>query len=538
MLAGIFIMNACDNDLDIDPSDRYSFATVWSSADIADSYAIALYTTFRDHSEIYGGGGYSSPWLTDAYSDILKSCSWDQYNHNYNSSLFQPSAFTSRNAGAFECWSDNYNRIRRENEFLRDAPEQGKKFGDDWLKIRIAEVRFCRAYTYYLLCRVYGGVILRTEVDGPDENDKARSSEEDCWDFIITELKAAAQDLPDSWDSDNTGRATKKAAYALLSRVCLYAERWDEAVAAADSTANAGASLDADYANVFQSSISNPEICFATDFAANAITHNYDRFVRPSGDTQYGQQIYSAFAPTSELVDSYEMADGSAFDWDTYGADPYVNREPRFYATILYNGASWMGRTLETYVGGTDGFKAYENAGAAATTVTGYYLRKYLRDNDQSYVTNGSAQYNIIIRYAEVLLNKAEALAESNWSANSSKALAALNEVRARVGLPARNATTKEAFMEYLRHERMVELAGEGFRYWDLRRWKLAVDVIDGSSVHGCKITKTGNNSFTYQQVDADGGSKRIFYERYYKFAIPESERVNNPLCTNNEGWI
>ena len=105
-------LGACSDVLDIDPTDRYSAATVWASESVADSYTLSLYTTFRDHSEIYGNGGYSSPWLTDAYSDILKSCSWDLYEHNYNKTLFQESAFNSNSAGAFECWSDNYGRIR------------------------------------------------------------------------------------------------------------------------------------------------------------------------------------------------------------------------------------------------------------------------------------------------------------------------------------------------------------------------------------------------------------------------------------------
>ena len=83
-----------------------------------------------------------------------------------------------------------------------------------------------------------------------------------------------------------------------------------------------------------------------------------------------------------------------------------------------------------------------------------------------------------------------------------------------------------------------MELAGEGFRYWDLRRWRLAEKVIDGQNVHGVKISKQSDGSFTYEQVDADGGHKRIFYDRYYRFAIPLSERSNNSLCTNNDGWI
>ncbi len=528
---------ACSDVIDLTPSDRFSPATVWSTETTADSYLIGLYSIFGSNTEFYTGS-YTSPKLTDAFSDILKSTSWDQYNHPYNKALLQESAFNSTSAGAFECWSGHYERIRRENEFLRDAPTYGAKFGGDWIKIRIAEARFCRAYAYYLLCRVYGGVILRTEVDGPSQNDKARSSEEDCWNFIITELQQLAPDLPKEWDSGNLGRATQKAAYGLLSRVALYAERWDVAAQAARDTETTGGGLDmTGYENVLKGDLNNKEVLFAVDFDSNIIKHTLDAYLRPSGDTDLGKQTYSGFVPTSELADSYEMADGTPFSWETHGNDPYTGREPRFYATILYNGASWMGRTIESFVGGKDGYKVYENAGAAGTTVTGYYLRKFLTDNDKNWVTNESGQNWIVIRYAEVLLNKAEALAMEDWNKNSVEALQALNDVRGRVGLPARATANKDTFLEYVRHERIVELAGEGLRYWDLRRWRLAEDVINGQNVHGVKITKQGDNSFTYEQVDADGGYKRIFYDRYYHFAIPLTERSNNQLCLNNEGW-
>lgn len=543
-LAAVLGGSSCSDVLDLNPGDRFSPATVWSTTTTVDNYVLGLYSIIGTNIEIYGTG---APKLSDAYSDILKCSDWDQYGTSFNKSLFQESAFNSTSAGAFECWASHYDRIRRENEFLRDAPAYKDKFGEDWINTRIAEVRFCRAYAYYLLCRVYGGVILRTEVDGPEENDKARSSEEDCWDFIITELQELAPMLPmgnkgtaDDWDSSNYGRVTQQSAYGLLSRVALYAQRWDVAVDAARKVAECGADLDwSGYANVFNGDLqNNKEILLAVDFAKDVITHRYDMYMRPSGDgTTLNCTLYSIYSPTSELVDSYEMADGSEFSWEKYGNAPYENREPRFYATILYNGASWMDRTIESYVGGLDGYKDYEDAGATTTTVTGYYLRKYLQDGDTSWITRYSDQTWILIRYAEVLLNKAEALAELNWSQNSAEALQALNDVRRRVGLPARQTASKEEFMEYLRHERMVELAGEGFRYWDLRRWRLAVDVINGSNVHGVKITKNGD-SFTYEQVDADAGNKRIFYERYYRFAIPEDERSKNRLCTNNDGWV
>ena len=545
-LAAALCGTSCSDVIDLNPGDRFSPATVWSSTTTVDSYVLGLYSIFSSSCEFYGTG---SPNLTDAYSDILKSGSWDQYNHSYNRSLFQESAFNSTSAGAFECWSTHYERIRRENEFLRDAPKYREKFGEKWMDTRIAEVRFCRAYAYYLLCRVYGGVILRTEVDGPEQNDKARSTEADCWDFIIEELKDLAPQLPqghktengDNWDDANYGRATQQAAYGLLSRVALFAERWDVAAQAARDVEKCGGALDlTGYANVFNGDLkSNKEILFGVDFEQDVITHRYDAYVRPSGDAKAlgTSALYSVFFPTSELADSYEMADGTPFSWETHGSDPYTGREPRFYATILYNGASWMGRTIESYVGGADGFKEYENSKSANTTVTGYYLRKYLKDGDKSWITAYSAQTCILIRYAEVLLNKAEALAELSWDQNSVEALQALNDVRGRVGLPSRQTASKEEFMEFVRHERMVELAGEGFRYWDLRRWRLAEEVINGKNVHGVKITKT-DSGFNYEHVDADNGNKRIFYDRYYHFDIPESERSKNPLCDNNQGWV
>ncbi len=545
-LAAALCGTSCSDVIDLNPGDRFSPATVWSSTTTVDSYVLGLYSIFSSSCEFYGTG---SPKLSDAYSDILKCGDWDQYSTSFNKSLFQESAFNSTSAGAFECWSSHYERIRRENEFLRDAPQYREKFGEKWMDTRIAEVRFCRAYAYYLLCRVYGGVILRTEVDGPEQNDKARSTEADCWDFIIEELKDLAPQLPqgnktengDNWDDANYGRATQQAAYGLLSRVALFAERWDVAAQAARDVEKCGGALDlTGYANVFNGDLkSNKEILFGVDFEQDVITHRYDAYVRPSGDAKAlgTSALYSIYFPTSELADSYEMADGTPFSWETHGSDPYTGREPRFYATILYNGASWMGRTIESYVGGADGFKEYENSKSANTTVTGYYLRKYLKDGDKSWITAYSAQTCILIRYAEVLLNKAEALAELSWDQNSVEALQALNDVRGRVGLPSRQTASKEEFMEFVRHERMVELAGEGFRYWDLRRWKLAEEVINGKNVHGVKITKT-DSGFNYEHVDADNGNKRIFYDRYYHFAIPESERSKNPLCDNNQGWV
>lgn len=256
----------------------------------------------------------------------------------------------------------------------------------------------------------------------------------------------------------------------------------------------------------------------------------------------YTTDVYAEHVPTAELADMYEFSDGTAFTWDSWATDyddPYTHREPRFHATILYNGANWENRTIETFVGGADAFQEFTQAGSTSGhTCTGYYLRKYLQEGNSSFPTTGSHQYDAVLRYAEVLLNKAEAYAELDFNANRVEALAALNEVRARVGLPAKTASTKEIFMEQLRKERAVELAGEGLRYWDLRRWKLAEAVINGKNAHGTKITRAVDGTLTYERVAVDGGSPRIFLNKYYYLSLPTSEMANNKLAENNELWF
>ena len=405
-----------------------------------------------------------------------------------------------------------------------------------------AEAHVLKAYYYFELAKRYGGVPLidRVYADQKEAN-LPRGTFDEVVGLILREIEGVRNELVVDWRAENleekSGRITRGAALALKSRVLLYAaspqfnpsgekSKWAAAAAAAFEVINMGIySLHPDYGGLFvaETSTTSPETIWAVRMGA---TNEFERKNYPIGTQGGGTGI----CPSQNLVEAYESTGE-----DT--GDAYAGLDPRFYATILYNGASWMGRTIESYVGGADGFKEYENSKSANTTVTGYYLRKYLKDGDKSWITAYSAQTCILIRYAEVLLNKAEALAELSWDQNSVEALQALNDVRGRVGLPSRQTASKEEFMEFVRHERMVELAGEGFRYWDLRRWRLAEEVINGKNVHGVKITKT-DSGFNYEHVDADNGNKRIFYDRYYHFAIPESERSKNPLCDNNQGWV
>lgn len=544
--------SSCNDVLDLNDTTTFGDIAVWSSQTNADAYVTAAYKTFNDQGNLSARNRYY-----DNYSDLMKSPFWwvEPFNHAL---LDAPNKFFRGSADLFDCWSGTYSRIKRTNLLLNDLERYGQKWGEEWYTIRRAEARFCNAINYFFLARVYGGVVLRTDHsggaglldDGAYESDKnrARITEAETYKYILDELQWAADNLPDEWPEAWTGRATKAIAYAFMSRIALYAHEWQIAVDAADKCKELGNyELVGDYAQLFDSRTkvqdNNKEIIFKIEYKQNVIKNGFDADNRPYYDrTVYNTMTNAMAQPTAELVDMYEFSDGTAFDWNTYTAqghaDPYTDREPRFHATVLYDGASWEGREIETYVDGTDGYVDFDiTKDADGHTVTGYYIRKYLQEGNTKFPTEGSYNTDIVIRYAEVLLNKAEALAMLGDVPN---AYTTMNEVRTRVHLPGKSGLSEDDFMADLRHERCVELAGEGFRIWDLRRWRLAEAVINGKTVHAHKITKKkglGGGKKTYTTVDADGGLTRTFLSHYYYLSLPTSELSQNNLCENNPIW-
>ena len=527
-------LTSCHDLLEKDPTDSYSETVAWSSESSLDMYVTYLYKPLN------GLSNFSSLSLTDGYTDLVKYGNGvPQTWSAHNKILLQQNTITSDN-NPMSSWG-LYTDIFIENVFLRDAGIYGNKFSEDFLNIRIAEIRFIRAVNYARMIRIFGGVILRDETNGVDsegQKDKARATEAESWDFVLKDLEFAARHLPKEWDSKWDGRLTKGAAYAYMCRTALFAKRWDVAITAADEIKKLNKyDLMDNYEDVFKVA-GNKEIIFSIAYKIPDMPHYFDRYFAPDG-----KQGIRRAVPTSELVDSYDMADGTPFSWSgSMANDPYVGREPRFYASIIYNGATWKEKKIYTYVDAENGFAAYRdnmNPGEKQT-VTGYFIRKYLQENNADFDDKGSDQFWIEMRYAEVLLNLAEALAEQDYSKNQDDALEALNEVRERVNLPKRTteeAPDKDSFMKLLRKERICELAFEGFRYWDLRRWRLAGEVIDGKQAHGTKITKKDDNTYTYEQVSCDDNINRFFPERYYLLPIPVDELQNNPLCENNAPW-
>lgn len=566
---------SCKDILDVEPTSQYGSEAIWSSETSADYYIMASYQHFKDYSIL----GNHARHYYDAYTELYKSTTWLLFEHMYNKEFMLASQFGKNNAADFNCWSSAYGRIKRANILLNDLDKHASNFDPEWVKIRRAEVRFAIAMNYFYIARVYGGFVIRTDTSGkfgqtddgqyPEDCNRARATEADSYAFIIKTMNEAAEDLPTAWKGtyvESEGRATKGMVYGFLSRIALFAKDWETAANAADSCAKYGQyKLVDNYADLFdyRNDKNNlKEIIYAIYYKKELATHSFDVAMRSIGDSKVLKINPTCYlCPTAELADSYDYLDGQAFDWNTWNKtatkidvngvptknpDPYTFREPRFHATVLYDGAQWEGRTIETYVGATsavpDGVDSYmewhrELNSTEGHTPTGYYIRKYLTEGDKEFVTKGSVNTEICLRYAEVLLNKAEGLA---MQGKLEKALVPLNEVRARVKLPAKtleDAPNIAAFMQILRKERVCELAGEGHHYWDLIRWELAKEVIDGQAYHGTKVTMSVTGKKSYKSVDIDDGYVHMFEDRYYRLSLPADELTNNKLCEDNPGW-
>ena len=375
------------------------------------------------------------------------------------------------------------------------------------------------------------GVILYTDLDMT--NNKARSSAADTWQLIADDLDFASTYLPKTWNAANKNRVTKGAAYALKSRAMLYAERWQDAYNAANEVLNLKLyDLVDNYAQAWKGN--NVESILEFDYDQDTgPNHDFDQYHVPQCD---GWDYGALGTPTQEMVESYETKDGQKVDWTpwhgiTNTPPPYDQLEPRFAASIIYRGSTWKGRKMDCSVNGTNG--AYIDYGVQGysygKTTTGYFLRKLMDESLTDLKGKKSHQPWVEIRYAEVLLNKAEAAYRLNKIDEAQKAM---NDVRARknVGLPGKSSTGETWFNDY-RNERKVELAYEGHLYWDMRRWKLAHTEYTGYRVHGMKITGD-----TYEYVEADNKDRK-FLRKLYVFPVPTDEMRNNSLIEQYDEW-
>lgn len=531
---------SCNDFLDPDPTDRLSEKLFWQNEESTDLYLNSFYPYLSSYGN-FGTSQFNNGLLTEGMTDMLKYGSYSAGVGNANRIVFNPYFVTADQSQGLVIWTTSYERIRRVNEFLSSMSKYST-YNEDTNKRYEAQIRFIRAFLYYQLLLRTNTVIIFDKL--PYGNSKPLSPESDCWDFVEQDLDYAIQNLPVQWDATRSGRITKGAALAMKSRAMLLAKRWEKARAAASEVINLQDNgslvyeLNKDYKNAFKSYFDNgnKESILEFRYKLPAPYHSFDRDFAPGGD--WANNGGSA-CPTQEMVEEYELATGGKADWSkwhskTTETPPYSLLEPRFHASVLYNGASWKNRKIETFVDGKDGYIDYGfQANTNGKTTTGYYLRKYLDESIADISTTYSAQPWIEIRLAEVYLNLAEACAMLG-STYDKDANNAIRTIRERVKLPYTDLTGEE-LMKAIRHERKVELAYEGFYYWDLRRWRMADSILDGARFHGLKITQSGT-TLTYEYIDCDKEDRK-FPERFYNFPIPTTEIANNLAISQINLW-
>ncbi|MBQ8421666.1 MAG: RagB/SusD family nutrient uptake outer membrane protein [Bacteroidales bacterium] len=401
-----------------------------------------------------------------------------------------------------------------------------------WFK---AEAHIARAYYYSELIKMYGGVPI-VESSQDDGQMIPRSTYEEVVEYIVKEIDDHKDALAVNWNdyTDREGRFTLGAALAIKARVLLYAasplhnesndvKKWERAAAAVNelvSNTSLSYSLDSDYGAYFSGG--NPLSSSETIYAVRSWSSNTMEALNYPIATQGGG---SGATPTHNLVSAYE------YIGTPDPSDPYANRDPRLAASVVTNGSTWNGRIIDQSAGGSD------DMAKANASRTGYYLKKFLTDNLN--LTQGqTVQHNwVAYRWGEVLLNYAEAMNEAYGpdavpAGFSMSARQALQMVRDRASslLPQVTATDVESFRKAVKHERRIELAFEDHRYWDLIRWKDAMEVLN-TPVLGVKVSKSGD-TYEYEVTEV---AARTFHERnhYLPFLRSEIENSNNTLEQN-----
>ena len=535
-------LSSCTSFLDMTPTDKVSDKVMWESTTNAEYHLNYLYSYVYDVVM-----GQSKAGETEAYTDMLKYGSYNYMSRCYIPSELSYGLSTTLTASYVDAylgtWTSWYPGITRTNKAISELHKFGKMSPEDMTRLE-AELKFVRAFLYFDLVKRYKEVVLYDENMDAYKKDKELATEEDTWNLIQSDLEFAAKNLPDRTASK--GRLDKGMAWGYLTRAMLYAERWDVVKAAADSVETLGYQLEADYTEALMKDTANgnKEAILQYHFDRNSnVTNPFDSYYTPGGDYSIKGGTGGAYGtPTQEMVESYEYAKGGFPDWTpwhstTTKTPPYAELEPRFHATILYNGAPWKGRTIEPFVGGADGWSQWNvDREPRGRTTTGYFLRKMVDETHDVIAYSNGVQPLSVLRYAEVLLNKAEACYHLNQSAEAN---AAVRAIRDRVGLPYTDKGGS-ALWEAIRQERKVELAYEGLWYWDLRRWGVAhkqyPEGLTGYQQHGLKIEDNGNGTYTYTYVSVDD-KDRNFPEKMYRFPMPAAELNNNGAVDQYPEW-
>ena len=551
LLIPFSILAGCNKDvLDIKPVDKFTEANVFTDAKALEIYVNGCYTGFYT----FGNVGWWFPLPLEHFTSPLSDENYAKFDFWGTQIITHNGGLDPSNLGCFQWkWEYLYASVKNCNLFM-DNINLAQKVDQALVGRYTDEVRFIRAYLFFDLLRYWGGVPLVTTVPKLDNYQVIpKSTPDQVVDFIVSELDKILIDpkIPNSLvtcDEKYKGRVTTAAVHALKARTLLFAAsplfnntndlgKWTKAAnackAAIDYAEANGNILFPKYANIFLTPY-NPEEIFIRSYWSSSAEMGYDR--QSKLDTYFNSPSnggWTSLCPTQDMIESYETLDGKKISDPTSGYTLerfWENRDPRMAQSILFDGAQWKGKEVETFLpGGIDSNEA--PVGGWNYSITGYFVKKFLIENvsPADYDTKkGSPQHNIIFRLAELYLNYAETQIELG---NDGEAQKYINLVRNRSSMPAVtdvSITLKERY----RNERKVELFMENHRYHDMRRWNIATSVLNNKAVRGLEVNKDGNGIKTYTIKDRQ---ILLFPEKYRFVPIPKDEidRSDNVLIQN-----
>ncbi len=580
-ISSVFMMLAlfsCQDYLDKEYDISMSEEQIFSNEDNTRGFLANIYTNLPD-----GFSGYTNGQFLGASRDCMTDNSISYWNVHYYHGILNDSYDATNHPFTF-FWDDNVSAIRKTNQFLKNARESvvgnAEKSGDDnrLFDRYMAEAKLLRAIFHFQLVSWFGD----TPIIGEDEDgtpivfdlsnagamNMERTDAAEALKWIADQCDEVIDELPFRYsnETENWGRVNGATAYALKSRALLYrasalnntdsdASYWTEAASAAREFISVNESKSNSYGLYTTGDTDNDYYeCFVTTPTLNNefiltrstwTTYEIELFLAPCG---FSGTITSVGRtnPTQNLVDCYETTNGLPIDQDdSYDPqNPYANRDPRLEQTILHQGSMWGDVEQEEYravdVSSPDGIDYQALHGG---TLTGYYTKKFL--NNISFKNpNVPIHAWPIFRYGEILLNAAEAVNEAE---GPNAAYEYINELRARVGMPAYSGMTKSELRERIRNERRIELCFEDHRFFDERRWMLFENQTVSSETSNPRyqqyynlygVTVTNPDNPVYEYGPADTHSTRSFTSpKNYLFPLSDDEVKRAPNLGQNPGW-
>jgi hypothetical protein len=556
-------------ELDKEPQNKISGAAVFKDKQLAESNLAQIY-----EQTLFAYRDINAPvWdlIDEGMGAVARGFAYWQVSADFPLEVIDEDG-----AGPIDYWP--YWNIRNANEFI--VGMRNSSFNKEFIDQKVAEARYLRAHEYWQMVKRYGGVPILTEpqdVDAPiEELNVPRNSEQEVYDFIASEMDAIAEVLP---EDDEPGRVDKYTALALKSRAMLYAasvaefgevqlngllgipngqvdDYWQACFDASQEIINSGNfglynKLPGDPAENFQQLFvdesSNPERIFVEvyDPALNK-GHSWNLGAVPF---EFRQTWGSNYCPFLNIVEEFEYMDGSpgTIDRNLIESDHLFDidslfgmRDPRFQATIFYPESEWQGgmvhfhrRTVmdgDTITSGTIGDGWPAAAPRRNWVNTGFLTRKLMDESEVGPLRGTSDEDFIVFRYGEILLNYAEA---AFYLGQQGEALEKINMIRERAGMPELSSITEED----IRHERTVELVFEDHRYWDLRRWRIAHEFLDGLRTKGFEYTYYYNEDKYDIMLKNGDPSARTFQQRHYYLPLGVDRVADNPELVENPGY-